>query len=173
MSADSSNNLAIRTDGFRALEGFDMKFTSAAGEDRDFCHRFAASGGRLIYVDGAIVAHAHRLNPCTFLRQHFRYGRSARRFHFMRARRMGGVRIRLEPIAFFLAMVCFPFRLADQKRPGRQALLLLITQLAYVAGFVTELLVGKQASQAPGPGRPKAMNVPSIVYGRGGRGTQQ
>ena len=40
-----TNNLAIRADAFHALGGFDAGFPSAAGEDREFCNRFAAAGG--------------------------------------------------------------------------------------------------------------------------------
>ena len=137
-----SNNLAIRPQAFRALGGFNAEFPSAAGEDRDLCDRFVAAGGRLVYEPGAVVRHAHRLDARGFVRQHFRYGRAACRFHRLRARRNGGA-IRLEPVAFYLGMLRFPFARSDERHPWYQTLLLLVSQLANVAGFAAEALLGR------------------------------
>ena len=76
------------------------------------------------------------------MRQHFRYGRAACRFHRLRARRNGGA-IRLEPVAFYLGMLRFPFARSDERHPWYQMLLLLVSQLANVAGFAAEALLGR------------------------------
>ena len=75
----ASNNLAAPADRFRALGGFDPDFSTA--EDRDLCERWLAHGGRLVYAADAVVRHAHALTLGGLWRQHFAYGRGARRFH--------------------------------------------------------------------------------------------
>jgi GT2 family glycosyltransferase len=90
----TSNNLAVPAAGFRDLGGFDPSFVTS--EDRDFCDRWVASGRRMRYLPDAVVEHAHDLTLRGFCRQHFAYGRGARRFHVEHARRTGR-KIRLEP----------------------------------------------------------------------------
>ena len=62
-----SNNLVVSTKRFQELGGFDMSFPLAGGEDREFCYRWLQSGGRLRRAPNAVVEHAHRLNPSSFL----------------------------------------------------------------------------------------------------------
>lgn len=132
-----TNNLAVRTDEFRALGGFDETFPHAAGEDRELCDRFVHEGGRLVYAPDAIVRHAHRLGPLEFSRQHFRYGRAARHFQRVRARR-GAPPVPLRPLSFYAGMLRYPF--GRERGPWLQAFLLGVSQLANAAGFVVEAL---------------------------------
>jgi GT2 family glycosyltransferase len=78
----ASNNLAVPTESFRALGGFDERFTTS--EDRDFCARWLASGRRLAFASDAVVAHDPRMTFGGFCRRHFDYGRGA--YHYHRAR---------------------------------------------------------------------------------------
>jgi GT2 family glycosyltransferase len=96
----TSNNLAVPAAGFRTIGGFDTAFVTS--EDRDLCDRWVASGRRMHYLPDAVVEHAHDLTLLGFCRQHFGYGRGARRFHLAHARRTGR-RIRLEP-RFYLGL---------------------------------------------------------------------
>ena len=70
-----SSNLALRRDVFEAVGGFDESFTTAAGEDREFCDRCFAAGHPLVYAPGAVVEHHHDLDFRGFLRQYAAYGR--------------------------------------------------------------------------------------------------
>jgi GT2 family glycosyltransferase len=75
----ATNNLAVRTEAFRQVGGFDQSLRTA--EDRDFCRRWRAAGLELTYAPDAVVRHAHELDLPAFVRQHFAYGRGAFRFH--------------------------------------------------------------------------------------------
>ncbi|HEV2763340.1 MAG TPA: glycosyltransferase, partial [Pyrinomonadaceae bacterium] len=67
----TSNNLALSSELFRAVGGFDESFPLAAGEDRELCDRWRARGHRLTYAPDAVVRHAHALTLRSFCRQHF------------------------------------------------------------------------------------------------------
>ena len=130
-----SNNFAVPVKCFQSVGGFDVCWTTAAGEDRDLCDRLIARGYRLIYTPEALVAHAHPLTFRTFWRQHFNYGRGAYRLHQLRARRKMR-RFAFEPVLFYLKMCVYPF---DRTR-GREAaifvVLVAIAQAANAAGWI-------------------------------------
>jgi hypothetical protein len=44
----------------------------------------------MVYLPNAVVSHSHRLSLAGFVRQYFRYGRGAARFHRENLRRGGG-----------------------------------------------------------------------------------
>src|SRR4051794_39848197 len=70
-----SSNVAMRRDAFEAIGGFDERFRTAAGEDRDFCDRCFAAGHPIVLERGAVVDHYHALDPRRFARQYAAYGR--------------------------------------------------------------------------------------------------
>jgi glycosyltransferase involved in cell wall biosynthesis len=74
-----SNNLACRADVIRALP-FDERYSTAGGEDRDWCARLAASGRELLREPNAVVAHRQEPSLMSFLSRHARFGRAAYRF---------------------------------------------------------------------------------------------
>lgn len=122
----ASNNLALGRAAFEAIGGFDATFRQAAGEDREFCHRSHHAGHRLGYVADAVVSHEHALQAASFLKQHFTYGRGARRFHRIRSQRYKEP-LTLEPLSFYMALPRHPsWRLSG---------LLLLSQAANAAGF--------------------------------------
>jgi GT2 family glycosyltransferase len=82
----ASNNIALSAAGFRSLGGFDVGFRIAS-EDRDLCERWQRAGRRMVFVSNAVVCHFHRLSLAGFVRQYFRYGRGAARFHRENLRR--------------------------------------------------------------------------------------
>lgn len=127
----TSNNFALSRDSFRAMGGFDVTFPLAAGEDREFCHRWRRRGGRLAYEPAALVYHAHHLTLRSFARQHFQYGRGAYHFHHRRQERVA-----VEPLPFYTNLVLFPFARAGLSvRSLGLAGLLAGSQLANAAGF--------------------------------------
>lgn len=139
-----SNNLAFPTRLFLAIGGFDATYRWAAAEDRELCDRWLHEGHRMVYAADAVVYHAHELTLRTFLHQHFRYGRGAFYFHRNRARR-GQRRVNAEPAAFYFNMLCYP--LVDAKRVDTLivTLLLVVTQVAHVAGVFFERTKNKLA----------------------------
>jgi len=139
----ASNNLAVPAKAFRGLGGFHPGFTLAAGEDREFCHRWAMSGGRTTLVPEAVVRHAHPLTLGSFWRQHFGYGRGAFLFHRLRARSVGSVRT---PFSFYLALVTYPLRRGKSPQRFRLTALLVLAQAATTAGFSRERLLRSRRS---------------------------
>lgn len=130
----TTNNLAVPAAGFWELGGFDPGFRTS--EDRDFCDRWRAAGRRMRYLPEAVVHHAHRLTFRSFCRQHFAYGRGARRFHREHARR-AGKRVPIEP-SFYLGLHLRAWR---SRRPAEALalqLVLVLWHLANAAGFLCE-----------------------------------
>lgn len=130
----TSNNIAVPAESFRTLGGFDPEYPSAAAEDRDFCDRWQFCGYGMIYAPEVIVYHRHHLSPIAFWRQHFGYGLGASRFHKMRYRRVDKC-LRLEPLSFYINLICYPFLNAKSRQPFFTAVLLVLSQMSNAAGF--------------------------------------
>jgi glycosyltransferase involved in cell wall biosynthesis len=132
----TSNNVAVPTELFHRVGGFDAAFPLAAGEDREFCDRWQQHGFALIQERDAIVDHAHALSLRRFWRQHVNYGRGA--FHFRQARvRRGLPTLRREPLAFYRRLVTYPIHVAGWRAVPLVALLG-ASQVANVLGFMSE-----------------------------------
>lgn len=130
----TSNNLALPTDLFRQLGGFDTTFALAAGEDRDLCDRWLAQGYSMCYVPAATVDHGHPITLRSFWRQHFNYGQGA--FHFRRLRAQRGKdRIAVEPLSFYFKLLLYPLQHASVYDGLQIVLLFLLSQVANTSGF--------------------------------------
>jgi GT2 family glycosyltransferase len=143
----ASNNLAVPAAGFAALGGFDEVFR--ASEDRDFCARWLASGGRLAFAPAAVVAHAPRLTLARFCRRHFEYGRGAYRYH--RSRPVGmaaSIRAELPFHSRSLRLLGPVLSSAGGRRAAPLVGLLALWQVANAVGFVSEA-VRTRAGRAP------------------------
>jgi glycosyltransferase involved in cell wall biosynthesis len=133
----AANNLALSARGFREIGGFDPRFRTA--EDRDLCDRWLHRGRRIIYHPGARIRHARALNPRSFCRQHFEYGRGAARFHRVRAVRGSGSI--LADSGFHLRLgnwLWWPLQAVSRKQLIPVAVLLAVWQTANLAGFLWE-----------------------------------
>lgn len=131
-------NVAMPTDQFRAIGGFDQTFPFAAAEDRDLCERWQVSGYGLEEADTAVVMHAHPLFFKAFCRQHFMYGRGA---WFLiqanRSRGQGGLKV--PSLDFYWRLVTFPFSRSSWPHNVQIAALLVLSQVAYKVGFIWQL----------------------------------
>jgi GT2 family glycosyltransferase len=130
----TSNNLALPAALFRDLGGFDTSFPLAAGEDRDLSDRCVRAGYRMTYAPDARVFHSHELSAGTLWSQHFGYGRGTSVFH-----RVRNARVPPEP---GLHATMARLALSRGRHPGglRVAASVLLTQIAYTAGFAYEEL---------------------------------
>ena len=141
----TSNNLALRAERFAAIGGFDEGFR--ASEDREFAHRWLASGAPIAEVPGAVVHHLHDLGLVSYWRQHFGYGRGAYAFHRRRA-----VQVRA-PFNPNLGLVAETFRRPFATLPMRSALriaaLLVVWQVANAAGYLWQGIVGDRSHAKP------------------------
>ena len=142
-----TSNLALPTQAFRQIGGFDTSFPLAAGEDRDLCDRWREAGLRMVYSDEAIVHHAHALGLRSFCRQHFNYGRGAFHLHRARARRGEGP-LRVEPADFYTRLVGFPLGRVKGPRAVALSALMALSQAVYVTGYLTERLRNRAPSSA-------------------------
>ena len=144
-----TSNLALPTETFRRIGGFDTSFPLAAGEDRDLCDRWREAGLRIVYCEEAVVHHAHALSVRSFCRQHFNYGRGA--FHLHRARRRRGESpLRVEPPNFYTRLVGFPFGHAPAARTVPLSALMALSQAVYVSGYLAERVRSRVPSSASG-----------------------
>jgi GT2 family glycosyltransferase len=135
----ASNNLALSLRGFREIGGFDPSFRTA--EDRELCDRWLHRGRRIVYHPGARVQHAHLLNPWSFSRQHFGYGRGAERFHRLRATRRSGSL--LADSRFHLDIrnwLHYPLTTVPRRQVVPVAALLVLWQATNLAGFLWETI---------------------------------
>ena len=139
----ASNNLALPTDLFRSLGGFDETFRTS--EDRDLIDRWLHRGHRLIYAPEVLVYHAHLLTWRGYCRLHFSYGQGAFRFHRVRARRGFGP-FRPELNFHWHILRSLPRMLARgrDKQAFFLALLLLVWQVANTTGFIWEDMKDKR-----------------------------
>lgn len=131
----TSNNLCGAAEAVRALGGFAASFRLPAGEDRDFSDRWLASGAPLVYCPEAVVRHYHAMTLRAFTRQHLNYGRGAWTFHSARAQRRGGRR-ELEPLAFYVGLVTWPWRRLPPARALVSSLLLCWSQVVNATGYL-------------------------------------
>jgi glycosyltransferase involved in cell wall biosynthesis len=145
-----SSNFALPREAFREIGGFDESFSLPAAEDREFCARWAQSGGRMLYSPDVVVHHAHALTTIGFLRQHYGYGRGAWHFHDLcRARDWEGAR--LQPPSFYFAMLRYPLRNAchGTAERFRHCVLFLASQAANAAGFFREFITARRSEVEP------------------------
>jgi GT2 family glycosyltransferase len=135
----TTSNLALGAATLEAVGGFDPSFPLAAGEDRDFSDRCLRAGHPLLYDPGARVLHAHHLTLRTLWRQHRNYGRGTSVFHRALLGR-GLTRAAPEPgLHATLARLALA---AGLRRPA-VAVGVVLTQLAYAAGFVSAELAAR------------------------------
>jgi GT2 family glycosyltransferase len=139
-----SCNVAFPTDTFRALGGFNTSYPRAAGEDRELCDRWQYRGYRMIYASDAVVYHAHHLTAKTFLRQHFHYGCGAVYYHLHRARQQQQP-MKVEPLAFYIGMLAYPFRKVSFWKAIRITPLLIAAQVMNATGFFWQRTRGRGA----------------------------
>jgi GT2 family glycosyltransferase len=145
----ATNNLAVSAEPLVRLGGFDPAFR-VASEDRDFCARWHESGRVLAYAPDAKVSHAHRLTFWRFCAQHFRYGRGAWRFHRALRRRGRGRFVRdLGFHARFLRRAGSPLSTRNGHGAVTVAALLLVWQIANLAGFAFEAVAQRLPSEGP------------------------
>jgi GT2 family glycosyltransferase len=146
-----TSNLALPTESFHRIGGFDVTFPLAAAEDRDLCDRWREAGLAMVYCDDAIVHHAHALRLGSFCRQHFNYGRGAFHLHRARARR-GEQPLRVEPPRFYRRLVGYPLGRDQGTRAVALSALMALSQGVYVGGYLSERI----RSRAPSSGSARA-----------------
>jgi GT2 family glycosyltransferase len=134
----ATNNLAMPTDLFRALGGFDPTFRTS--EDRDWCDRWLKAGYPFIYADDAVIYHAHQLTFALYWRQHVGYGRGAWRFNRAHARRSANSTIQSDFYLTSLRRLQTWLPQLPKRRAVGLAGLLILWQVANTIGFASQML---------------------------------
>jgi len=134
----ASNNIAVPARLFRETGGFHLQFPAAAGEDREFCGRWLQRGFGLVYEPNAVVLHRQQPGLKAYWRQHFRYGRGARRYR--QIARAAGYRVRFETFALHWEIWRAPLRGNSGWNAMRTICAIAISQIAVGAGYLREFL---------------------------------
>jgi glycosyltransferase involved in cell wall biosynthesis len=108
---------------------FDESFPAAAGEDRDWSARAASREILPRFVADAVVTHRPDLDPASFLRQQYRYGRGSARY------RASGDERGLGPASFYLGLLRAGFG-----QGSATGTLVMAAQLFAAAGALMERL---------------------------------
>lgn len=146
------NNLAVPRDLFLDLGGFDASM-GATGEDRDFCDRWIERGLPIITAPEVLVRHMHAHDLWSFWLQHVSYGRGSRRFYRSRAARgvaRASGRVTPEPLSFYVNLIRYPLSRFSGPRAWLQSALMMLAQVANLAGF---LLESRRPTPVNGPPR--------------------
>ncbi|RJP77136.1 MAG: glycosyltransferase [Desulfobacteraceae bacterium] len=128
-----SNNLAVGKDVFFELRGFQscLRF----GEDREFCYRTAMQRYDFQHVTSALISHHHFLTLWSFIKLHFQYGGGS--YHFRRiSAKNQKQKVEYAGPSFYLDLITSPIRTKNIDRPAMLSILLLISQIANLAGIL-------------------------------------
>lgn len=133
----TSNNLGVSRAAFLDAGGFDERLGRPSAEDRELCDRWCAQGRPTAHVPRAIVHHFHAHTLRSFLRQHYDYGRGARRFRAVR--RDADRPVRIDP-RFYIESL----RHAWRRRPGLDGAALALGTAAAHAAYAAGLLAARR-----------------------------
>lgn len=138
-----SNNLAFPRLRLLDLGGFDETFPRAAGEDRELCARWNQRY-ELRFLPDAVVSHHQLLDLRSFSRQHFRYGVGGAHF-WSKKTNAGEAGVKVKSVDFYWQMLTFPFSAEKRLRAFTFSSLLLLSQVANMAGyFAGRMLTGRE-----------------------------
>jgi glycosyltransferase involved in cell wall biosynthesis len=132
-----TNNMVLAREQFVRLGGFDR--TMRFGEDREFCYRWAVTGGPFQFVPEAVVHHSHPLEWQSFLQLHFLYGGGTREFR-RRTRAGGGPQVAISSPGWYLNLILAGLRKERSLRGMRLSALLAAAQGSMAAGLVWRAL---------------------------------
>ena len=92
----------------------------------------------VLLVEDAVMGHEHVLTLRSFIRQHWYYGKGARRYHASRKAREQGP-LFVEGLRFYTGLVSTPWREQSQVGKVRLSGLLLLSQLVNALAFFVEV----------------------------------
>jgi glycosyltransferase involved in cell wall biosynthesis len=139
----ASNNMLVPAAAYREIGGFPDDFPCAGGEDRELCDRWRWKGYKMRYVPEAVIYHAHHLSLSKYCKQHFNYGIGAFYFHQVRKKRQSGTMVQEMNFHTNLNNWLFAPFTRGEKHPVSMFFLLMLWQVANLAGFVWAAYAGK------------------------------
>jgi GT2 family glycosyltransferase len=130
-----SNGLALRRGDFQRCGGFDPYFPLAAGEDREFCARWIASGYHVTVLKEAAIEHHFPETFMSLVKQQWRYGRGA--FHFQNRARTH-LRPHVRSARFYFRMIAEAPRRYGLGRGATVGILCWLSQGIIACGYLRE-----------------------------------
>jgi GT2 family glycosyltransferase len=132
----TANNAALPRDLYFEVGGLDTSWPFC-GEDRDLWERWRAAGHPMVYAPEAVVEHYHDLDIQRFRKQHFNYGRGARRLR-KTAAQADAKAVPFERLMFYCCLPLAAFRQLGGWRSWHVAALLGLSQVWNTLGYVDE-----------------------------------
>lgn len=134
-------NFAVPRKTYLQLGGCDESYGRLAAEDREFMHRWRGKGFQMVAAPEAEVAHEHRCDYMSFVRQYFNYGRGAQLFHKNNRRRSASTLTNATGMHLKLPYYLRPAmsKLGIMMRL-KVLMLLVIWELSNLAGFIWQSL---------------------------------
>ena len=129
----TGSNFLLPRKSLEGIGGFDRRWTSRTGEDRDLCRRWAEAGLPMASVPGAVMGHAHALDFSAFIRQHFHYGQGRSCSESRRKKRGAGAPAWSGP-GFYAGLFLAPWRVFPPWKAAQVCLLTACSQLATACG---------------------------------------
>jgi GT2 family glycosyltransferase len=139
-------NIAFPAKLFLEIGGLDKNWSIAGGEDRDLCARWFDAGLDLYFEPQAQVTHFHPLTRAQFLRQHFFYGRGARKFRRAKGAEQTGSRA-FNRLGSYVRLMSLPVQQYDGSVALKIAANLVLAQLANAWGMAMEMLGRRLAAE--------------------------
>ena len=137
-----SNNFAISSVIFKKTGGFNINFTRAASEDREFGERLVHQGYKIGHQPDLTVFHAHHLNFKQFWKQHFTYGRGSVLYRKI-SEDYKTPEQKFSPFSFYTQMCLYPFSKEVNLKTANFSALLIVSQIAYILGHFSEKFIWK------------------------------
>jgi hypothetical protein len=134
-----SANLAIKAEHFREMGGFHEAFAVPGAEDRAICAWWISRGGQIVFAPELVVYHEHPMSFTKYYRQHFNYGRGASILHRLRTAGLPNDG-RVEGLSWYTGLFTLPITAGHRLQAPLLTSLLLMAQLASVAGFFSDRL---------------------------------
>jgi predicted dehydrogenase/GT2 family glycosyltransferase len=138
-------NLALPAEQFAHIGGLNKSWSIAGGEDRDLCARWREAGLGIYFEPQAQVMHYHPLTTAQFLRQHFFYGRGARRFRRDKGSNQSGFRA-YNRLGSYARLISLPWRNYDGIVAVKILANLVLAQSATAWGMLVEMCAKRPES---------------------------
>jgi glycosyltransferase involved in cell wall biosynthesis len=140
----TGSNLLLPRKSLEKIGGFDRKWTSRTGEDRDLCRRWAEGGLQMAFVPNAVMGHAHALNFRSFFRQHFHYGQGRVQNELRRKKESSTAPAWSGP-QFYAGLLMEPLRLFPPLKAAQVCFLTICAQVATACGSLQVVFSRKNA----------------------------
>jgi glycosyltransferase involved in cell wall biosynthesis len=140
----TGSNLLLPRKSLEKIGGFDRKWTSRTGEDRDLCRRWAEAGLRMAFVPNAVMGHAHALSFRSFFRQHFHYGQGRVQNELRRKKESSTAPAWSGP-RFYAGLLMEPMRLFSPLKGAQVCFLTICAQVATACGSLQVVFSQKNA----------------------------